>query len=197
MSPSLQLSGAALATLSKAARRRLLATALGEAWRRRLGMRADHGALGHYLTLSKSRLVSSFPDFGIGAISRDGESLAPTELARPDRPKIESLKAYGGREAEEFLLERVREWATLREPKWNDSTVIEDDVAGAVSKLREQASGDILVNGSARLVRALTERRRADEYRLMVFPIVLRTGKRLFDEASATSLRLIDSRDGR
>jgi protein-L-isoaspartate(D-aspartate) O-methyltransferase len=120
--PLLQLSGAALATLSQTARRRLLATALGESRRRRFGMRADHGALGLYLslTLPKSRLVSSFPKFGIGAISRDGGSLALIELARPDRPEVESLKAYGGNEAEEFLLERVREWARRGRPAESD-----------------------------------------------------------------------------
>ena len=110
--PLLQLSGAALATLSQTATRRLLVTALGEPRRRRLGLRADRGALGLYLslTLPKSRLVGSFPNFGIGAIGRDGRSLALIELAQPDRRKIETLKAHGGGEAERFLLERVREW---------------------------------------------------------------------------------------
>jgi Protein-L-isoaspartate(D-aspartate) O-methyltransferase (PCMT) len=117
--PLLQLSGAALATLSQTARRRLLATALGEPRRRRLRLRADHGALGLYLslTLPKSRLVSRFPKFGIGAISRDGGSLALVELARP---KVDSLRAYGGSEAEEFLLERVREWARRGRPAESD-----------------------------------------------------------------------------
>jgi protein-L-isoaspartate(D-aspartate) O-methyltransferase len=120
--PLLQLSGAALATLSQTARRRLLATALGEPRRRRLGLRADDGALGLYLslTLPKSRLVSRFPKFGIGAISRDGGSFALVELARPERPKVDSLKAYGGSEAEEFLLERVREWARRGRPAESD-----------------------------------------------------------------------------
>jgi protein-L-isoaspartate O-methyltransferase len=120
--PLLQLSGAALATLSQTARRRLLATALGESRRRRLCMRADHGALSLYLslTLPESRLVNSFPNFGIGAISRDGSSLAVIEAARPDRPKVETLKAYGGGEAEEFLLERVREWGRRGRPAESD-----------------------------------------------------------------------------
>jgi protein-L-isoaspartate(D-aspartate) O-methyltransferase len=123
--PLLQLSGAALRTLSQPARRRLLATALGEPRRRRLGLRADHGALGLYLslTLPKSRLVSSFPNFGIGAISRDGGSLALIELARPDRPKVEALKAYGHGEAEELLLERVRGWARRGRPAESDAKI--------------------------------------------------------------------------
>jgi hypothetical protein len=118
----LQLSGAALATLTRPAKRRLLATALGEPRRRRLGLRADHGALILYLSLRlpKSRLVSSFPNFGIGAISRDGGSLALVELVRRDRPKVDSLKAYGGSEAEEVLLECVREWARRGRPAESD-----------------------------------------------------------------------------
>jgi methyltransferase of FxLD system len=114
--PLLQLDGAALATLSRPAKRRLLATALGAPRKRRLGLRADHGALSLYLslTLPKGRLVTSFP--GIGAISRDGASLALIEPARPDRPKVDLLKAYGGTEAEEFLLERVGEWARRGRP---------------------------------------------------------------------------------
>jgi protein-L-isoaspartate(D-aspartate) O-methyltransferase len=114
--PLFQLNGAALATLSQPAKRRLLATALGEPRRRRLGLRADQGALSLYLslTLPKRRLVSRFP--GIGAISRDGASLALIDLARPDESKVDSLKAYGGSEAEEFLLERVGEWARRGRP---------------------------------------------------------------------------------
>lgn len=120
--PILQLMGAALGTLSRRAKRRLLATALGESRRVRLGLRAEHGALGLYvsLTLPKSRLVTSSANFGIGAISRDGGSLALIELARPDRPKVEALTAYGGNEAEELVLERVREWVRRGRPAESD-----------------------------------------------------------------------------
>jgi protein-L-isoaspartate(D-aspartate) O-methyltransferase len=118
----LQLSGSALNTLSRAAKRRLLTTVLGEPRRRPLGLRADHGALGLYLslTLPKSRLVSSFPTFRIGAISRDGASLALIELGRPDRPKVDALKAYGDDDAEEFLLEHVRTWTRRGRPAASD-----------------------------------------------------------------------------
>jgi protein-L-isoaspartate(D-aspartate) O-methyltransferase len=118
--PIFQLNGAALATLSRPAKRRLLAIALGEPRRRPLGLRADHGALGLYLslTLPRSRLVSCFP--GVGAISRDGGSLALVEPARPNRPTVDSLKAYGGSEAEELLLERVQDWARRGRPAESD-----------------------------------------------------------------------------
>ena len=76
---------------------------------------------------------------------------------------------------------------------WTNSTVIRGDVAGQVSDLKERVSGDILVAGSSELVRTLAEHDLVDEYRLMVFPLVLGAGKRLFDDRSPrTVLRLID-----
>ena len=77
---------------------------------------------------------------------------------------------------------------------WNNSTVIREDVVGQVSRLKEQVAGDILVAGSARLVQTLAEHDLVDEYRLMVFPIVLGSGQRLFgDRTPRTVLRLLDS----
>jgi dihydrofolate reductase len=84
---------------------------------------------------------------------------------------------------------------TLDQPEWNNSTVINGDIAEELSKLKQEPGGDILVNGSAQLVRTLMEHDLTDEYRLMVFPVVLGTGKRLFDGASAsTALRLTDAK---
>jgi dihydrofolate reductase len=85
--------------------------------------------------------------------------------------------------------------STLEDPSWNNSTVIKGDVAAEIAKLKQEPGGDILVNGSAQLVQTLTENDLVDEYRIMVFPIVLGEGKRLFGElGQATSLRLADSR---
>jgi dihydrofolate reductase len=84
---------------------------------------------------------------------------------------------------------------TLREPEWNNSTVIRENVPEEVSKLREAGGGDILVNGSAQLVRTLMEHDLVDEYRLMVFPVLLGAGKRLFaGVGSDKPLRLTDSK---
>jgi dihydrofolate reductase len=84
---------------------------------------------------------------------------------------------------------------TLAEPEWNNSTVIGGDVAAEVAKLRQQPGGSVLVNGSARLVTTLLEHDLVDEIRLMVFPVVLGAGKRLFADASPlTTLRLAEAR---
>lgn len=77
---------------------------------------------------------------------------------------------------------------------WNNSKVIGQDLPTEVAQLKEQIAGDILVAGSARLVQGLTEHGLVDEYRLMLFPVVLGAGKRLFAEGTArTTLRLTDT----
>ena len=85
--------------------------------------------------------------------------------------------------------------STLGEPEWNNTTVLEGDVAESVSKLRQDHGGDVVVHGSARLVQALLEHDLVDELRLMVFPVVLGSGKRLFGETSdKKTLHLTDSK---
>jgi dihydrofolate reductase len=85
--------------------------------------------------------------------------------------------------------------STLEEPEWNNSTVLKGDVAEEVAKLRQERDGDIVVHGSARLVQTLVEHDLVDEFRLMVFPVVLGSGKRLFGETSRKKpLRLADSK---
>jgi dihydrofolate reductase len=86
--------------------------------------------------------------------------------------------------------------STLENPEWTNSTVIEPgDLAQSVSKLRDEADGDVVVHGSARLAQALIEHDLVDELRLMVFPVVLGTGKRLFgDPGEKKTLRLVDSK---
>jgi dihydrofolate reductase len=81
---------------------------------------------------------------------------------------------------------------TLENPEWNNSSVIKGNVAEAVTKLKQQPGGDILVAGSAQLVHTLMEHGLVDEYRLMVYPIVLGTGRRLFREGGdSTALKLV------
>jgi dihydrofolate reductase len=83
---------------------------------------------------------------------------------------------------------------TDEEAGWNNSTVLRGDVPGQVAEIKDRLSGDLLVAGSAELVRTLAQHDLVDEYRLMVFPIVLGSGKRLFADAGARSvLRLTDT----
>jgi dihydrofolate reductase len=85
--------------------------------------------------------------------------------------------------------------STLENPEWNNSTVLKGDVGEAVAKLKQEHDGDIVVHGSPQLVQTLIEHDLVDEYRLMVFPVVLGSGKRLFGETTdKKSLRLVDSR---
>jgi dihydrofolate reductase len=82
---------------------------------------------------------------------------------------------------------------TLGRAEWNNSTVLRGDLAEEITKLKQQTGGDILVNGSAQLVAALMEHNLADEYRLMVFPVVLGKGKRMFPEGlERTTLKLAE-----
>jgi dihydrofolate reductase len=85
--------------------------------------------------------------------------------------------------------------STMGEPTWNNTTVLKGDLVDEVSRLREGADGDIVVHGSARLAQSLLEHDLVDELRLMVFPVVLGSGKRLFGETTDKKrLRLVDSR---
>jgi dihydrofolate reductase len=85
--------------------------------------------------------------------------------------------------------------STLRELEWNNSHVVDGDLVAAITRLRRAPGGDVLVNGSARLVQALMEHDLVDEYRLTVFPTVLGAGKRLFADTRAEAvLSLTESR---
>lgn len=83
---------------------------------------------------------------------------------------------------------------TLDKLEWNNSHLIEGDVAEAVAKLKQQPGQNILVYGSSQLIQTLMRNGLVDEYRLLVFPVVLGSGKRLFKEGSDTKLTLVESR---
>jgi dihydrofolate reductase len=85
--------------------------------------------------------------------------------------------------------------STLEEPDWNNSTILKGDVVTEVSKLKQQLDGEIVVPASYQLGRTLIEHDLADELRLVVFPVVLGAGERLFGEFSGIKpMRLIDAR---
>lgn len=83
---------------------------------------------------------------------------------------------------------------TLTDPEWSGSTVVNGNIPEEVAKLKEQYEGDILVAGSATLVSTLREHDLVDEYRLMVHPVVLGSGKRLFEGGTPADLELVESR---
>jgi dihydrofolate reductase len=106
----------------------------------------------------------------------------------------------GRRSAEYFAarwLSRSGEWAdrlnslpkyvvssTLEQPRWSNATVLKGDVVNEVPKLKQQLDGDIVVYASGQLVHTLMEHDLVDELRLMIYPVVLGTGERLFAETS-------------
>jgi dihydrofolate reductase len=132
--------------------------------------------------------------------------------------KVELDEALGtealllGRRSYEFFAarwpSRSGEWAdrlnglpkyvvssTLEDLDWNNSTVLNGDVANEVSKLKQEVSGDIVVYASFQLVHTLMEHDLVDELRLMIYPFVLGAGERLFGETSGKkSIRLVDTR---
>jgi dihydrofolate reductase len=85
--------------------------------------------------------------------------------------------------------------STLKDPEWNNTTVLGSDLSAEVARLKDELDGDIVVHGSAQLAQALLDEGLVDELRLMVFPVVLGAGKRLFGETSdKRPLRLADSK---
>jgi dihydrofolate reductase len=85
--------------------------------------------------------------------------------------------------------------STLEDPQWNNSTVLRGDAVDAVSKLKQELDGEIVVPASFQLVRTLIEHDLVDELRLKIFPVVLGAGERLFGEISdKKAMRLVETR---
>jgi dihydrofolate reductase len=85
--------------------------------------------------------------------------------------------------------------STLENPEWNNTTVLRGDVVEEVTKLKDEYERDIVVHGSPQLAQTLLEHDLVDELRLMVYPVVVGAGKRLFGETSGTTnLRLVENR---
>jgi dihydrofolate reductase len=85
--------------------------------------------------------------------------------------------------------------STMSDPGWTNTTVLSGDLAEAVADVKGRHDGDIIVHGSAQLAQELLERDLVDELRLMVFPVVLGTGKRVFGETSDKKpLKLTESK---
>jgi dihydrofolate reductase len=141
-----------------------------------------------------------------------------TDHDREEWGKVEFAEALGaeamllGRRTYEYFAgrfpSRTGEWAdrlnsmpkyvvsaTLRNAQWNNSTVLTGDVIDAVAALKWQLAGEIVIYSSGRLAQALLEHDLVDELRLMIYPVVLGTGNRLFGATSdKKSLRLLETR---
>jgi dihydrofolate reductase len=84
--------------------------------------------------------------------------------------------------------------STLKDPDWNNSTVLKGDVVNEVSKLKQELNGEIVVLASFQLVRTLMEHDLVDDLRLKIYPVVLGAGERLFGETSDKKpMRLVDT----
>jgi dihydrofolate reductase len=83
---------------------------------------------------------------------------------------------------------------TLDKAEWTNSTVIKDHVAEEVARLKEQPGQDILIFGSGQLANTLVQQGLVDQYNLLVYPVVLGSGKRLFADGSTAALRLVEAK---
>jgi dihydrofolate reductase len=116
------------------------------------------------------------------------ETLGASALLLGRRTYEGFAQAWPGRTDEQGFAEKMNSMpkyvvsSTLEAPSWNNSTVLEGNLPAAVSGLKEEQDGDILVAGSGQLVGALLANQLVDELRLMVFPLALGAGKRLFPD---------------
>ena len=117
--------------------------------------------------------------FASRMLSRDG---ADVRVSREWADRVKSLPKYVVS-------------STLEDPQWSNATVLNGDAVKEISGLKRKVDGEILVYGSYQLVRILIEQNLADELRLVVFPVVLGTGLRIFDETSDKKpLHLVNTR---
>jgi dihydrofolate reductase len=136
----------------------------------------------------------------------DGDAFKFEELMAADAQLLGRLtydgfaKAWPSMEGEDEFTGKMNRMpkhvvsTTLESPTWNNTTVIADHVADEVAGLKKRYDGDVLIAGSGQLIRSLMSDGLIDEFRLMVFPVVLGSGKKLFDGAARTRLRLVDTK---
>lgn len=83
---------------------------------------------------------------------------------------------------------------TLQTADWNNSTIIRDNVVEEIQRLKQQDGTNITVHGSATLIQTLMRHDLVDSYRLLVYPVVLGSGKRMFHDGTAATLKLVETR---
>ena len=107
-------------------------------------------------------------------------------------PQLEDSTGEFGKNKKMNTMPKFVASTTLREATWNAS-IIQGDLAEAVTTLKQPPGGDLLIYGSGALVDALTRLGLIDEYRLIVYPVLVGAGKRLFTHSTQTTLRLTDT----
>ena len=119
----------------------------------------------------------------LGRVTYEGFAEAwPTRTGDPFSDKFNSMPKYVVS-------------SKLKKADWNNSTILKGDVVDEVSKLKQKVPGDILVSGSAKLVQTLIANDLVDQLNLMVFPVILGSGKRLFGETKdLKTLQLAESK---
>jgi dihydrofolate reductase len=141
------------------------------------------------------------PYFDDVAGERIGASMAQTGAFLLGRTTYEIFASYWPTQADDDPFAKILNGlpkyvasTTLGEPlAWQNSTLLQGDVAKAVAELKEGEGGNIVVLGSGGLVQTLYENDLVDEYALMIHPIVLGSGKKLFREVPKKPLKLADS----
>jgi len=145
----------------------------------------------------------AMPYFDQVAGEEAGKSMAETGAFLFGRKTYEIMAAYWPNHPDNDIFSNVLNSlpkyvasTTLDEPlAWSGSSLLEGDVAAAVAELKEEQQGNIVVLGSGQLARTLMEHDLVDEYGLMIHPLLLGGGKRLFDEDGAKRpLRIVDSK---
>lgn len=145
--------------------------------------------------------AASYSDHVIGSVAAEGMSKGGGGLLFGRRTYEDFFKVWPGRPDNPFSerLDTARKFvasSTLAEPlPWQNSTLLRGDVADAVAELKREIDGDLTILGSGELIQALMARDVIDRYILLIHPLVLGTGRRLFrDGGSLATLRLVDSK---
>ena len=129
-----------------------------------------------------------------------GEGMAKTGALLLGRRTYEDFAGYWPRQTDNpftDLLDNIQKYVastTLTEPlPWQNSTLLQGDAADALARLKEQPGPDIAILGSGELIQSLRSRNLIDEYVLLIHPLILGTGRRLFPDGPESGLRLRNS----
>jgi dihydrofolate reductase len=134
-----------------------------------------------------------------GNAFKTGETMDADAMLLGRRTYEAFARSWSGREgefADKFNnMDKYVVSSTIQDPQWGNTTVLQGDIPKAVAEARDRHERHLIVHGSAQLVQELIEHDLVDELRLMVFPVVLGTGKRLFgDTSDKRPLKLAESK---